>query len=92
LFPSNLCQFKSSPQIGTGERFERIRTYNFPQDRITDHRVGENFHGIDRLTTEPILEEIHESLLKFQMSEQLKAIVEKANAPPQPETPTGKKK
>ena len=49
-------------QIGTGDRSERIRTYNFPQGRVTDHRINLTLHKLDEFLGGEIHEEMNESL------------------------------
>jgi peptide chain release factor 1 len=57
-------------QVGTGERAEKIRTYNFPQDRVTDHRVGQNFHNLPKIM-EGQIDEIIEALTAYFRLQQL---------------------
>lgn len=38
--------------VGTGERADKIRTYNFPQNRLTDHRIGKSFHNLEEIIEE----------------------------------------
>ncbi|MDC3127578.1 peptide chain release factor 1 [Candidatus Pelagibacter bacterium] len=49
-------------QIGTGDRSERIRTYNFPQGRVTDHRINLTLHKLDEFLTGEIHEEMNHEL------------------------------
>lgn len=53
-----------SSMVGTGERNEKIRTYNFPQNRITDHRINKSWHNLEDImegNLEPIIEALQEN-------------------------------
>ncbi|MBI4038652.1 PCRF domain-containing protein [Candidatus Daviesbacteria bacterium] len=56
----NLEQQRSA-QVGTGERSEKIRTYNFPQNRVTDHRINKSWHNLDKIL-EGFLDDIIQAL------------------------------
>ena len=58
-------------QIGTGDRSEKVRTYNFPQNRVTDHRIGLTLHQLDRVM-DGKLEEIIGALISHYQTETLK--------------------
>ena len=58
-------------QVGSGDRSEKIRTYNFPQNRITDHRIGLTLHQLD-LTMEGRLQPIIDALTTFYQAEKLR--------------------
>jgi peptide chain release factor 1 len=59
-------------QVGTGDRSEKIRTYNFPQNRMTDHRIGLTLHQLD-MVMEGHLQPIVDALIAHYQAEQLKA-------------------
>lgn len=60
-------------QVGTGDRSEKIRTYNFPQNRVTDHRIGFTLHKLDRVL-EGDLDEIIDALITHYQAEKLKEV------------------
>ncbi len=61
-------------QIGSGDRSERIRTYNFPQNRVTDHRIGLTLYKLDSIL-EGELDEIIDPLIASDTAEKLKKVV-----------------
>jgi len=57
--------------VGSGDRSEKIRTYNFPQNRVTDHRIGLTLHQLDQVM-EGKLEAIVEALTTYYQTQKLK--------------------
>jgi peptide chain release factor 1 len=62
-------------QVGTGERSEKIRTYNYPQNRVTDHRIGKTVHRLDAVLNGD-LDEFIQELATLDQAEKLQAVGE----------------
>jgi len=60
-------------QVGTGDRSERIRTYNYPQGRVTDHRIGLTLHKLETIVNGD-MDELMDALITAKQSEQLRQV------------------
>ena len=63
-------------QVGTGDRSERIRTYNYPQGRVTDHRIGLTLYKLEEILNGD-LDEVSDALVAADRAEKLKESMEK---------------
>ena len=68
---AQLAQERKS-QVGSGDRSQRIRTYNFPQSRVTDHRIGLTLYKLEEVLAGD-LDEIIDSLIAADRASQLEA-------------------
>ena len=60
-------------QIGSGDRSEKIRTYNFPQNRVTDHRINLNLYNLDKIMLGEI-DELIEAMINYGKEEKMKEL------------------
>jgi peptide chain release factor 1 len=67
-------------QVGSGDRSQRIRTYNFPQGRVSDHRINLTLHKLDSVLAGDGLDELVDALITEHQAEQLAAMNEPADA------------
>jgi len=61
-------------QVGSGDRSERIRTYNFPQGRVTDHRINVTLHKLEKILAGDGLDELLETLVREDQTRRLAAV------------------
>jgi peptide chain release factor 1 len=65
-------------QVGSGDRSQRIRTYNFPQGRVTDHRIGLTLHRLTEVLEGTALDELVDALIADNQASELAAMSENA--------------
>jgi len=66
-------------QVGTGDRSEKIRTYNYPQNRVTDHRAGLTLHQLDRMM-EGEIDALLEGVASYMLAEREKQLASEGRA------------
>ena len=69
------CQDERKSQVGSGDRSERIRTYNFPQSRVTDHRIGLTLYKLEAFL-DGDMDEIIDALILAERTRQLSSAEE----------------
>ena len=63
-------------QVGSGDRSERIRTYNYPQGRVSDHRINLTLYKLDEIITGDALDEVIDALIAEDQAARLAAMEE----------------
>ncbi|MFH1518793.1 MAG: peptide chain release factor 1, partial [Pseudomonadota bacterium] len=61
-------------QIGSGDRSQKVRTYNFPENRLTDHRIGLTLYSLDRIISGDKLPDVIEALITEDQARKLAAM------------------
>ena len=63
-------------QIGTGNLGEKIRTYNYPNDRITDHRLGKSVFGMEKMLKGMLLEDLIDEMIDRNRNKRINDLIE----------------